>query len=742
MLKEVVARCPTVNVARFLRAHQFVSIVETLFLYIRDDTVSRLEGSDKEVESSVEPVAENQVSKKRKRDCSESAPKPKKAQLTDANALFIVACSVMGHVIALTKLLSVGSRDYAAEHLKHALKCPSQSAADILGCAFYITNDLLQNLKITSNPQRARSSKTNEDTAYVYCLAPLVEFWDLHLARTHKGSADTARRSFMSSCAIPSLQVLQTCQEWANPGDDAGHVSSMLTRLLTDYVILPFRSRNLSDNRQSAQAEAQNTRTFSDELSSALDKRPLAPRNADIRADENTKNHLKGSLLSLLFRQSIKSRPQGIQRLRQSEDLWLEKLYLQLDIVANPIHDPETSSIAHKGYRRLLRQLLEIAVEAKLYLSVSTLQQTLQNASGLFENHDDQHVDWGIVSLCLSIDADVFVIPKSRDQDESDALYRPPNEYLRHLLRALTNYQMGCIEGDHSTTSNTLILLLDGFVRARDLLGFTQHWREQLSHIMNEAENAPLHNCVWDADALQVSVSRHVETLATPQVSEIILNSSKFVTVCLQGTNDDKWSWLQELVILESLLGGIVEEHTLEKLGDEVQSIFVLLTNCLAERKIEHSRYRWRLWRIMTIISERWSTKHGYHKIKFAISTAIRHALRILKKLPIWNDESLASRLEYLEHYHAFRFIIGFTASDEVLDESSFLTLRRTEKAIQRITNIMEPLYRRIESDVWGTFKDDGQNFEGFRPDSCINSIGAMYLAYTSLIISSLDTIG
>ena len=707
---------------------------------MRDDTVLRLENPENEDGSSVKPMAEKQVSKKRKRESLEGAPRQKAAQVVDVNALFIAVCSVLGQTLNFTKSQLAGSEDYAVEHLKHALKCTSQNAADILGNAFYVTNNLLQVSKRAARIESVNldcSSKAIEDTAYRCCLAPLVELWDLHLARSHEDLANTTQRSFLSSCAIPSLQVLQTCQEWFDPEDDAQHVSSILTRLLTDHVILPFRSQNLSEVGQSALNKDQEAGSLSNDLSAALNERPLAPRNIDIRADEKTKFHLKGSLLSLLFSIAAKSRPRHTQRLRQTEDLWLEKLYFQLDTVADPSHQPEITLMAQKSHRRLLKWLLEIAVDTNIKLSVSSLQHTLHIVSGLFESHDDQNVDWGLVNLCLSIDADAFVVPESKDYDGSNALYRPPSEYLKRLLKALTKCKIASVEDKDSITSDTLIPLLDSFVRARDFPGFIEHWREQLSQIMHKAEGSVLQESIWDADALQLAVSKQVETLATAQLSEIVLRSSGLVTACIQDMHDDKVCWLQELVILESILGGINKEPTIDLLGNEVQSIFLLLMTHLTTKEIERSRYRWRLWRTMTIISERWSPKYGYQKIQSAVPTATDHALVILEKLPAPDEGNSQLDLDLTEEYHAFRYILSFAALSEIWDSNSLPSFRKGEKAIQRIIDIMEPFCQRVENDVWGTYKDVGRSFTAFGPSTSIKSIGALYLACVWLILST-----
>ena len=718
--------------------------VETTILFIRDATAENLENSYNEHNSEAQYTPKETMSKKRKRPGSDSPPANLSIQTPNLDALFMALCGAFGQAMALTKQDPDRPQDYATEHMKHALKCAPQSAANILGSAFYVANDLLQ------SPKRS-CTRTNVELLglrgemggmdFQSSLSPLVELWDLQLSRSHECSAYSSHRAYMSTCTVPSLQLLQTCQDWENSENDMKNSKEMLERLLRDHVVLPTRNASLLVTRQTASDDSEVYPPLSDDLILSLKARPLAHKLSGNRADSKTKDHMQLSLLSLLFSLAVSCRPRSTQTLRHIEDAWLEKLFLQLDIVGAPDLRPVPLPNAPKSHRRLLRWLLELAVNENVNFSVHTLEQTLETASGLFENYPSQNIDWIIISLCLSIDADVFVIPNKEGQVASYSSYRPPNKNLKALLEALTKCQISEIEERHYIISHTMISLLDGFVRARDLPGFLGHWKEQLDLIQHEERRNSLQLSLWEEDALQKEVASRIETLAGPQILNLLSNLPKDLQASNFDSSSDSPSSLQWIICHETIFSGLAREENSDRVADVAESSFVSIAKSLRKAEINSSPYQWRLWRTMTTIIQRWPPKQSHSKISDATSSAIRRAWNVVKRTPLWAPDCHETQSDFDEHYQAFQFIICCGSIGRTSEKETLWSLQKAEKALQRLLDVMHPFCQRVENDIWGKLEYSGQNREIFVPGANITSLEALYPACVSCIISNFGVL-
>ena len=739
LLRELIARCPTATVARLLRAHHFVTTAETTLLFMRDVTAQNLEGSNDVDEDQVQTTSTEATSRKRKRPGSDSPPAKVSTQISNLGALFIAFCGALGQVMALTKQSTVGSQDYAIEHMRYAMKPLPESAANILGSGLYVVNDLIQDPKLSSrltSTELLSLHREMEKTAYQSALNPLVELWDLQSSRSQDSSTYMKHRAYMTICTVPSLQLLQTCKEWVYQEKDVEPVTKILERLLTDHVINPTRNASLPGTGQTGSNGFEVYPPLSDDLIRALKARPLAHRLLGNRADMKTKDHMQLSLLSLLFSLAVNCRPRYTPKLRQIEDTWLEKLFFQLDTVGAPDQRPVPLSNARKSHRRLLRWLLQNAVDASVSFSVSALEQVLENASGLFENHANQQLDWTIISLCLSIDADVFVIPGNQAQASSNRFTRPPNKNLKALLEAVTHYQASEIKERHSIISTTLTPLVSGFAQARDLPGFIGHWGEQLDVVQHKQTNESGQDSIWEDDALRLEVSSRVDALAPSQILDLLSDFLNGPEASISQSFKYGPISLRQIMICDVIFGGINREENIDKITHQAESSFVFVVECLRKPGTEFSRYAWRLWRILTIIIDRWSLRRVYRNINHAIPSAIRQAWTLLKEIPLWDPDSRETQCDFTEHYQAFQFMLSCCSVGGAF-EKLFGSLRKAEKAIQRLLDIMHPLCQRIEYDIWGNFQCSKHDRASFMPGARITSLESLYLACVSCLLSN-----
>lgn len=211
--RELVPRLPVANLARLLRTHGFINIVlktlkaleNTLHISgtptkhgvpspingMSRETSPAADSSSATVDVSVEPL---KTSKKRKRDgtvvnhCrSDTTNQP------DVGSLYVNICDVTNQLQALLKDDSHG---YAIEHLKMALRASPEEAAEILGTAFTIANQVVWSVPKTPSLQQEGSLR--------HSLDPWIEIWTSRSCRTAK-TAEEVRAVLLRSFRIHAL---------------------------------------------------------------------------------------------------------------------------------------------------------------------------------------------------------------------------------------------------------------------------------------------------------------------------------------------------------------------------------------------------------------------------------------------------------------------------------------------------------------------------------------------------------
>ena len=690
--------------------------MESTFRYLHGIVVRRLEkhniGNDTESEadtssSETAVMGEKEISRKRKRGDSETLHSVSLTPYSVIDTLFKAVCGVLHRIMLLIKRHPTRNEDYAIKHMRHALKTPPETLAKILGDAIFISNNFLQ------TPRRRLHRKTRstfelcnhlEDRAYVFCLSPLVDLWEVNL------SAHLSHRAYLSSCTIPSLQLLDTCQKWQSSDAENDCVLTRLERLLMTHVILPFRASILIGTGFTDLGDEILYQALSESLIPALEAHPLAPKASEARRDRKTQQYMKMSLLSQFFGLALKARPLHSQKLRQAEQPWLEKLFREIDKCATALLPPERPRKAQKEHKRLLVGLLQKCFDAHIILSVNLMKDLMEKGSGLWEQAHDVGIEWRLVSLCLLIDADLVVMPAPNAEAKLKDAYRQPNECLDTVLTALTDCQPCNDEEQQYLLDDILVPMVKSFAAARDLPRFIEYWKKHLHVIQQRRESANKedkisgpHSSIWEDDTLLNEVALSIKLLTAHQIHDIVAAASSDLNVPIPRSLSDTSISLRSLVVLDCVFRGLEGEDTIDRLAEDAQSIFVLLEN-LVIKSTEISNHRWRLWNTMTSIAQRWPPGPEHLPIKNSTHAAICFAFDLITKLPDWQPSE--SKVDYTEVYHAFRFTLSNAwLGDHVWQREMFSSRQKAFECILKIFDIMKPFCERIEHDILGNFK-------------------------------------
>lgn len=565
----------------------------------------------------------------------------------------------------------------------------------------------------------------------------------------------------MASCMLPVLQLLDTCRQRPAPGEEMAEVIRCLEGLLIDFIVLPLRS-SFQDLELPTELEKEVSFTsFGDRMVSSL--RRFLPQldSPFLRADWKTDKHLALTILSLLFDIAIRCRPRDTPKLRRLENPWLEQLFINLAKCAETLFPPFSSVRAQKDHIRVIKWMLRKAVDHQVQLSPSTIEALLDQASGLFQNTDDSHtetrvdveddsqIEWGLVSLCILNDSNTFVVPSSSASDNGTYAYRPPNKYLSALLRNITDEMCyGSLEEDKNYDFKLLHVmkpLCSAFTDARDLTGFLEHWREQLSIVQGRQESQrnyfELVPSIWEDERLLLHVAQVVESsLTAGQVDRVLSTAAHDLAPSVPNVLSDNSMSLASLVILDCVCTGLFEDETLVKLDSIALSVFSLLGVLVSRPPKVSSPHYWRVWRINATITDRWSSLRDSSVFKRKAHPVICMASELIKHIS--SELTLRDNVDLKEELYAVRFMLKFAAmEDSFWEDLQFSSRRKILLAVTKLLDVMEPFCRRISHDHFGTMMRSDANSQSEKSSSKISPVDSFYFDCIEEIIESPEVL-
>lgn len=309
----------------------------------------------------------------------------------------------------------------------------------------------------------------------------------------------------------------------------------------------------------------------------------LAPLKDEDTAMSGTSEPVNIPYLPLLFRIAIRSQTKKRSKADASvvEVLFTALLSVipSLDLSSDV---PDVSATSGD----IIATLLQVLIETGTALSSATLSRIVTKSANLTSTDPDQ-VRWSLIETVLAIDFDTFLHP---------SVAALTSELFSALSSAKPSEQV----------SRVLGLVVDGFVKARDVMGFVERWTAQLK--------SGTEGDVWRSDALARVFAGIVEdSLTSPQVVKTVNNLRE----------EKQW------IILDAVLRGLRREET------ETQ----LLTTGALEAVVKVARKdegEWRAWRLLVRI--------GDIKPELLLP-AIKNAVRLAKADEHWKETVFASEV-------------------------------------------------------------------------------------------------
>ncbi|KAL9604603.1 MAG: hypothetical protein Q9219_000323 [cf. Caloplaca sp. 3 TL-2023] len=669
LFRELATRLPVSNLARLLRTHGFLNILlKTLkslanLLRIEDAEVehglsSSTAGAIREISpeadsssTTVEFSAEQpKASKKRKRDGTEiNYGRGITVTEPDARILYANICGVLATLHMVVKDETHG---YAVEHLKMALRASPGLAAEILGKSYIIATNILQGIVCTRNLRQ-------EDSIRLY-LDPWIEAWNSRPLQ--KGKTD-GQLAFSAASFIPTLRLLSVLDDNTNSNDRFNNEIAALENLLLEHIVLPARGWfENSQGPHSARID-EATKIDPDQLLAPLQDLNFRSVNRD--HPWNKKIHP----VARFYRVALKHTKLATTQQRISEKPWLEFLFDHIALQASIPGNNLTSSSDFLNHANAIKDMLGMLAKIPLRLEVTTLEKVLSQFSNILES-EKCRIDWDIVGLCLDINPDVFVIPHVTKTTSGQTL-RKPNKHLLALFEKLNDLSRLPEPVSYTSHGNVLeavlVPLVAGFAKARDLIGFINCWRSNLTQ-PQQLENDPVVqpdtdvqssdsrsprirlSHIWEEEKLLQAVASHVEQrLTVGQIKTILQESSISLvsTVAKQNSRQDQSS-RANLVVLDCILHGCKNEGTISQLASAIEELY---TAALASHEPDNLLVQrsWRAWRCLATIRNRWTDelKLGPDHQKLEKTTVAQALKRLTQIDQIHSIQDILQPLSY-----------------------------------------------------------------------------------------------
>jgi len=410
------------------------------------------------------------------------------------------------------------STTFAAEYMKTALRTSAEESAKILGSWLRLSHNIL------------RYWGGNQDTRVESWLLPFTEIWSLHDA----GTEDLME--FSLHCSQYLLSLLQTVKQ----EDSVAPIwESELNRLIARNIMVPAKTV-MAENPES-------------DLLSTL------TRISVIQDSSNA---------TVLFEVAIQSlQPQGNQRRRPQDDLWLQNVFTVLKEAMPPSRTDQNG--------KAIQGMFESAINHKVGFELSILHSIASEYA-----LPECSTNWSLLSTMIKLDANTFLIPNEE------------HDLLQLLLDRITAVcvEHSWLEMSSQIVSNVVVPLINECAKARDLSGFIRHWYAQLvslESLRKEGNSKIAIFSAWEDDALQRELSKLLEpSLTVQQIVQIIDWLSLEVSENPEAV----------CVILEAIAGSIAGEEVIDAVG--LRLYYIMFNDDKSDELGD--RYKWRSWRILS----------------------------------------------------------------------------------------------------------------------------------------------
>lgn len=385
------------------------------------------------------------------------------------------------------------------------------------------------------------------------------------------GNADLKKTSavFSKTCLLSAYKILSS-KIAGNP-----HIQS-LEKQVTDYIFTPAFlagvNAEASKTKPTAGAPAQIAgKVLEEELCGLLS--PLQGSGGAPNATEGL-----GNLMRIGISKTMQSSTGKLTRIETVERIFASLLAVPLKVQLLE-RTPQEGKVFPEGDASIIYSLLTIISQNGLSISDETLRIIVDQAANLpFSRKDEISINdirWPIIELALTLDFDTFIISQSTSLLGRLVFALSASWCIDSTMLSLevednrissdekeggkiTKAEKSVLRKQREGLLRIVSLLLEGFLKARDLDGFLAFWRAELKVLYALGGEERVLRSIWTDEGFVAMFSNAVERgYLSSKIDKVLANYADSLS---QNAN------LADIFILDAILRGVRREETEERL--------------------------------------------------------------------------------------------------------------------------------------------------------------------------------
>ncbi|KAF8428230.1 Urb2/Npa2 family-domain-containing protein [Tirmania nivea] len=396
------------------------------------------------------------------------------------------------------------------------------------------------------------------------------------------GNADLKKTSavFSKTCLLPAYKIL------SSKIVECPYIPS-LEKQVTDYIFTPaFLAGACAEVSKAAGDPKPSAAQIAGEALEAELCGLLSPLQGSGRASNAAKG--LANLMKIGISKTMQGSTGKLTKVETVGRIFASLLGVPLGV---QLHGgtPQEKNVFSEGDANIIYSILTIISQNGLSISDETLRAIVDLAANLpFSRKDDEKsandVRWPIIELALTLDFDTFIISQSTSLldrlvfalsaswcIDSTILLRDIESTQFTLGGESTDVRSDEKEGTRVTQAEKSVLrkqqegllriislLLEGFLKARDLDGFLAFWRDELNVLYARGGEERVFRSIWTHEGLVAMFSNAIERgYFSSKVDKVLASYAGSLS---QNAN------LADIFILDAILRGIRREETEERL--------------------------------------------------------------------------------------------------------------------------------------------------------------------------------
>jgi hypothetical protein len=505
-------------------------------------------GHRRESSSSVTLVDTNEPSRKRKRGAATSKQEGKKMETEDISRLQGSIGRVMLRIfqnIKSSESSILGIPGYDQVHMWLALKPSLEQVALLLGSSLSLSKQCFTHFeKEDPSKHRLDAGGVTPETSLVIASTQMWQYVIESLTASETEDK-TTRLVFFEHVLVPAAVLLATMR--IHPSRRVTRdVQKVLVDLLQRNFVPEVRAVGLlqSKTKMTPGVGTSPLQELLVCLENAVKLQTLKPHKGDEDPEEPVFDRppIFDAIPHLLEVAVDATRIENAKQ-RSTETPWIQEVFWELVSYCS-IHDRDSPPGESKKYYHTqpITKMLETLAKQKIPLHKSHLEVLCMDIAQLSHQNLDlpglkiSKVNWEILGLCFKIDPRTTV----KQSEILEALLNHLMSFLMwksnvSLVYSPTAEYIDKLERYISVREEVILPILDGFVMARDMLGFLDVWRKQIERAiqfrfeaseLNQVLHEGLFESIWEDDKLLVAAIKHAPISLTRAQIEQVCNST------------------------------------------------------------------------------------------------------------------------------------------------------------------------------------------------------------------------